>query len=109
MQNPPSTSQRYCGKCGASININAAFCGSCRTPLSLQPQIPVMDRTKSVSETQCTCRACGKVWFYGKQEALQNVSNATANLGKSMMCCGGCLPALLIPDKKTVNLKKCPN
>jgi len=30
------------------------------------------------------------------------------NLGKSMMCCGGCLPAVLIPDKKVIDLNKCP-
>jgi len=63
---------------------------------------------KEISETKCTCSACGNVWYYGKQEDLENRANAMSNLGKSMMCCGGCLPALLIPDKKLVDLSKCP-
>lgn len=118
MQNPPTTSQRYCPKCGTVININERFCAGCgnpQAPLQHQPQQPylpqppVMRTGKTVSETKCTCRACGKVWFYGKQESVQNASNAMANVGKGMMCCGGCVPALLIPDKKVTNLKKCPN
>jgi len=63
---------------------------------------------KRISETKNTCTACGNVWFYGKQETTEAASNAMSNLGKSMMCCGGCLPAALIKDKEIVDLSKCP-
>jgi len=65
-------------------------------------------KTKTIQETKCTCNACGKVWHYGKQDKLQNFGAAMGNLGKASACCGGCVPALLIPDKKVVDLKKCP-
>ena len=63
---------------------------------------------KQIRETKCTCSACGNIWFYGKEEALEQTGAAMSNLGKSMMCCGGCLPAVLVPDKKVVDLTKCP-
>jgi len=66
-------------------------------------------KTRTITEIRCTCNSCGKVWHYGKQEQLQNVGNAMSNLGKSMSCCTGCLPAVFIPDKKVVDLNKCPN
>lgn len=62
----------------------------------------------AIRETKCTCSGCGNTWFYGKEEMVEQSSAAMSNLGKSMMCCGGCLPALLIPDKKVVDLNKCP-
>ncbi len=65
-------------------------------------------KTKTIQETKCTCNACGKVWHYGKQDKLQNFGAAMGNCGKASMCCGGCVPALLIPDKKVVDLTKCP-
>jgi RNA polymerase subunit RPABC4/transcription elongation factor Spt4 len=68
-----------------------------------------MAKTKIVTETRHTCNVCGKVWHYGKQEQLQNIGNAMSNLGKGMSCCTGCLPAVFIPDKKVVDLNKCPN
>lgn len=63
---------------------------------------------KTIKETKCTCNACGNIWFFGKQEALENAANAMGNLGKNMMCCTGCLPALLIPNKNVMDLGKCP-
>lgn len=63
---------------------------------------------KKIRETKCTCQACGHTWFYGKQEISEERAAAMSNLGKSMMCCGGCLPAILIPSKKTIDLNKCP-
>jgi hypothetical protein len=63
---------------------------------------------KTIQETRCTCAACGNVWHYGKAEQAENAANTVANAGKAMMCCGGCFPALLIPDKKVVDLDKCP-
>ena len=64
---------------------------------------------KKIKETKCTCKACNKVWFYGKQEQRENRSSKLHNASKAMMCCGGCLPALLIRDKKVNNLDKCPD
>jgi len=63
---------------------------------------------KKIKETKCNCNACGHNWFYGKQEVLESTGAAMGNVGKSMMCCGGCLPAVLIPDKKVTDLNKCP-
>ncbi|MBS4195747.1 hypothetical protein [Lederbergia citri] len=73
---------------------------------------------KKIKETKCTCQACGKVWYYGKQEAIQNfgekmqnVGKDMSNTGKDMMCCSGCLPALFMPDKQKSNVKdlnSCP-
>ena len=64
--------------------------------------------TKKIKETKCTCKACDNIWFYGKQEVLENTGSTLENIGKSMMCCSGCAPAALIPDKKVVDLDKCP-
>ena len=65
-----------------------------------------------IIETKCTCKACGNVWYFDKRDEdevkarkRENSANAMSNVGKSMMCCGGCFPALFIPDKKTVKVK----
>jgi len=63
---------------------------------------------KTIKETKCTCSGCGNVWFYGKQDKIESSSAKMANLGKSMMCCSGCIPALLIPHRQEIDLKKCP-
>jgi predicted nucleic-acid-binding Zn-ribbon protein len=63
---------------------------------------------KRIAETKNTCTSCGNVWFYGKQETTEVTTAAMNNLGKSMMCCGGCLPAALIKDKEVIDLNKCP-
>ena len=63
---------------------------------------------KIIKETKCTCSSCGNIWYYGKQEKLESKGAAMENLGKNMMCLSGCLPAALIPDKKTIDLNKCP-
>lgn len=66
--------------------------------------------TKSISEIKCTCIACGRVWYYGKSEALNDAGNSMVNLGKNLMACGTCcLPLALIPDQKVVDHNKCPN
>lgn len=64
---------------------------------------------REIHETRATCKACGHVWHYGKQDELISAAENMENVGKDMMCCGGCLPALLIPDKKPVDYGKCPN
>ncbi len=63
---------------------------------------------RKIKETRVTCQACGNVWHFGKTEELESASAALHNVGKSMMCCTGCLPAVLIPDQKVVDLTKCP-
>lgn len=69
-------------------------------------------QVKSITETKCTCNACGKIWHYGKQDKVEQQSAKLANAGKAMMVCGSCgcgTPlALLIPDKKVMDLTKCP-
>jgi len=74
---------------------------------------------KQIKETRCTCQACGKVWYYGKQEFRKNkadhMANSSAeisNCGTDLMCCGGCLPAAIIPrdhGKQIKDLNKCPD
>jgi hypothetical protein len=66
------------------------------------------NKRKKLKETKCTCQSCGNVWYFGKTDQLQNVGNAMQNLGKSMSCCTGCAPALLIKNKEVKDLKKCP-
>jgi predicted nucleic-acid-binding Zn-ribbon protein len=67
-----------------------------------------MTESKTISETKCTCQACGSIWHYGKQDKTQQAAAASQNVGKAMMCCGGCIPALFIPNQNVVDLKKCP-
>ena len=63
---------------------------------------------KQIKETKATCQACGNVWFYGKQDQIEQTGKTMQNCGKSMMCCSGCAPAVLIPNQKSVDLNKCP-
>ncbi|MBI2448247.1 hypothetical protein HYV44_01665 [Candidatus Microgenomates bacterium] len=69
-----------------------------------------MEKTKPkiIKETKCSCSACGNIWFYGKQEAAQSCGESMENCGKSASCCSGCGPAAFIPDKKPLDLGKCP-
>jgi hypothetical protein len=64
--------------------------------------------SKIIKETKCICNSCGNIWFFGKQEAMENAANALSNAGKGMMCCTGCLPAIFIKDKNIIDLGKCP-
>ena len=59
--------------------------------------------SKSIEETKATCKACGKVWYYGKADAIKNLGDKMSNTGKDLTCCGGCLPRKNIQD-----LNKCP-
>lgn len=63
---------------------------------------------KEISETKCTCQSCGNIWYYGKTDQFENLGNNMQNLGKSMMCCSGCSPAALIPNKQVIDFDKCP-
>jgi len=64
---------------------------------------------KIIKETKCVCVECGKVWHYNKKDSFENNMNKISNAGKAMSCCGGCVPALLIKDKKVTDLKRCPS
>lgn len=65
-------------------------------------------KTRQITETKATCKACGNVWFYGKSDSLEQFGNASSNCGKSMMCCT-CSPcAMFIPNQKVTDLNKCP-
>ena len=83
---------KKCPFCSEDIAVEAVYCKHCKTDLN---EGETKKTGKQISETRCTCRACGHVWFYGKQEKKLNDANAMANLGKAMMCCGGCTPAIL--------------
>lgn len=73
---------------------------------------------KKIKETKCTCQACGEVWYYGKEEALenfgermQNLGSQMGNVGSDLMCCTGCLPAAFLPRhqvKDVQDLNRCP-
>lgn len=64
---------------------------------------------RKIKETKCKCKSCGKIWHYGKTDMLNSAADNLSTFGKDMMCCTGCMPALFIPDKKVIDLNKCPN
>lgn len=66
------------------------------------------DVKKEITETKCTCEACGNTWFYGKSDETIEKNKKLANASKALMCCSGCWPALLIKDKELIDLGKCP-
>jgi DNA-directed RNA polymerase subunit RPC12/RpoP len=125
-------SAKHCKTCGRKISFltsNSAAsrggqCNKCwkqelkRIEKRIATVVPATPNTKivtkkipkikTITETRCTCNSCGKVWHYGKQEQLESAGAAMHNLGKSMTCCSGCAPAVLIPDKKVTDLNKCP-
>ncbi|MGI6240468.1 MAG: hypothetical protein ACOYJW_00835 [Candidatus Omnitrophota bacterium] len=73
---------------------------------------------KKISEMKAICKACGHVYFFGKQdevkyigEQMENCGGGMQDAGASMLCCGGCLPAVFIPKSqqiKSVDPNKCP-
>lgn len=103
-----------CTNCGKEISTPSKFnnknvCAGCFSQLAKEEKRKLKEERKhQVTETKVTCKACGKVWYYGKQETGQNRSSAMQNCGKIGMCCS-CSPlALLIPDKEIKELDKCP-
>lgn len=64
---------------------------------------------KTVTETKNTCESCGREWYFGKQDERDRKNAQLHNASKGLMCCGGCVPALLIKDKEVKELKQCPN
>ena len=112
----PSEKQRRCFICGKRLRVwNTSLmkhkgfkvCSSCSWKLSKE-KMKVENKPKKISETRVTCLSCGNVWHYGKTEEFENLSGNLSNLGRSMMCCSGCVPALLIPDGKVTDFDKCP-
>ncbi len=73
---------------------------------------------KHITETKCTCQVCGNVWYYDKQEYLENKgqrminsANQSSNCSSDLLCCSGCWPAIFLPRHQQVpvkNLNKCP-
>ena len=73
---------------------------------------------KGITETKCTCLACGNIWYYGKGEYLQNIgqnminsANRHGNAANDLLCCAGCWPAAFLPKNQEVpvkDLNKCP-
>jgi len=107
--------KQKCEECGREVISvrefnNKKLCLQCNLEARKKDRelSPKTKKTKQVTETKCTCKACDNVWFYGKSDSLEQFGNTSSNCGKSMMCCGGCLPAVFIPDKKVVDLNKCP-
>ena len=99
-----------CPFCKAVIPKGSRVCPACGDDLSGVSDVgPSPKRsTKKIGDTRCTCSSCGNVWHYGKAEVLESTGAAMQNIGKSMMCCSGCVPAAAIPDKKVVDLNRCP-
>lgn len=64
-------------------------------------------KVKVVKETKCTCNQCGKVWYFGKQDDLQQKGKAMQIAGLTCMCpcLMGCMGPLIKAPK---NLKQCP-
>lgn len=61
-----------------------------------------------ISETKCTCDACGRTWFYGKLDESKGTSAALPDLGKSKPVSSCCLSAIVIPNQETIDINKCP-
>lgn len=122
-----------CLNCSKQISEHALSCPNCGFPLSPEKVQIILEQkkeheffeslgngnaqvkkesfgtTRKIRETKCTCKSCGKIWHYGKTDVLNSTADTLSNFGKDMMCCTGCMPALIIPDKKVTDLNKCPN
>lgn len=102
-----------CAKCGKKVFLAGFYkkqrlCSKHHWEANMADLKKSVNAPKTITETKCTCKACGNIWFYGKQDKLDRFADSSSNLGKSMLCCTGCAPALLIPDKKVTDLNKCP-
>jgi len=98
---------KTCSNCGKKLTFlnttkkeykGGILCAKCAT------KIP----ESKISEIRATCQSCGNIWHYGKSDEVQNIGSAMQQAGKAMMCCTGCVPALLIPTKQVVDYNKCP-
>lgn len=98
---------KKCPFCAEEIKEEAIFCKYCKTNLIAGNETLKSTNSKQITENKVTCSACGNVWYFGKTESVKNTSNSLHNLGSSMMCCSGCMPALLIPQKEVIDFKRC--
>lgn len=72
-------------------------------------------KTKEITETKATCKACGNVWFYDHADKTKNFTDKMDAVGDELIknsCCCLLFPlgALfqLAPKKKVVDLNRCP-
>lgn len=107
-QTPPKGSMA-CPFCKALVPSDSRVCPACYDDLSrLNPIQHEHESTKKIRETRWTCASCGNIWHYGMVKNLESASAALHNVGKSVMCCAGCLPAILIPNRHVPDLTICP-
>ena len=71
-----------------------------------------MQQKKRVWEIKCTCRSCGNIWFYGKQEVKES-EQADVNAYLERGCFPpGCLSTLTSPNEKVnekvISFGNCP-
>ena len=105
-----SKSKEKCEICNKDIDVSHDLDGKlvCDVCYKQRMYKDYKPKTKEIRETKCTCQACGNTWYYGKQDEKEAKTNKMHNASKALMCCSGCTPALLIPDKKNIDLNKCP-
>lgn len=61
---------------------------------------------RKITETKCTCQACGNVWYYGGLgDRMQNIgklqmesADTIGDGANALACCSGCVPAGFIPS-----------
>jgi len=65
--------------------------------------------TRKIQETKCTCQGCGKIWYYGKSEVLDDFAARTRNLGKTVSACSCCCWPMSFMSREKTGLNECPN
>jgi len=73
--------------------------------------IPLRKNTSKrfIQETRCTCSACGKIWYYGKTEALSDFAAKTRNAGKNIAGCSCCCWPMYYMSREKTGLNECPS
>lgn len=60
-----------------------------------------------IEEVECDCQACGNRWYISALDKSEESTQQDREDVRCFLCCTGCFPALLIPDKN-IDLGKCP-